>query len=184
MGKEISKLSQAICIKNSHYKIIIIGEEGSGKTTIFNRIKTNEFLTTNPTIGFNVNQINLRNQKNITLWDFGGHEKMLNLWTKYFDNTDLVLLVIDSTQKEDFFQLEKIYDIIYSNIPNVYLLLIINKIDLEQSIETELILKQSNFYKYNFKLADIIRISAMKGDNINKLTKSIIKTLDSLKYAK
>jgi small GTP-binding protein len=183
MGKQISKLSQAICVKNEHYKIIIIGTEGSGKTAIFNRLKSNEFLIRNPTIGFNVDQIRI-NGKSCTLWDFGGHEKMLNLWEKYLDNTDLVLLVVDSTDKENIFQLEKIYEMLSKNIPNVYLLMIINNIDLNQAIDNEMILKMSNFYKFNFKLANIIGTSAMRGDNLNKLNKCIVKTLDSLKFIK
>ncbi len=170
-------------MKNAYYKIIIIGTEGSGKTAIFDRLKSNEFLIRNPTIGFNVDQISVYG-KNCTLWDFGGHEKMLNLWENYFENTDLVLLVVDSTDNQSIFQLEKIYEIINKNIPNVFLLMIINKIDLNQAMDNEVILKMSNFYKFSFKLANIIRTSAMRGDNLNKLSKCIVKTLDSLKFVK
>lgn len=183
MGKEISKLSQMICVKNNHYKILILGPEGSGKTTIFDRIKSNEVLVRNPTIGFNVDQINL-NGHHITLWDFGGHEKMLNLWEKYLDNTDLIILVVDSGDKVSLIQLEKIFEIINKNIPNVYIIIIMNKIDLYQAMENEMILRISNFYNYKLKLANIIRTSATRGDNINKLNKCITKTLDSLKYIK
>ena len=183
MGKELSKLSQSICVKNSYYKVIILGPEGSGKTSLYDRIKTNEILVRNPTIGFNVDQIIL-NGLNITLWDFGGHEKMMDLWEKYFDNTDLVILVIDSTDKESIINMEKIFDLLKKKLPNIYILIIMNKIDLSQSMDNETILKLSNFYRFNFKLSNIVRISSKRGDNLNKLNKTLVKTLTSLKYNK
>ena len=79
MGKEISKFSQKICVRTGFHKVLILDLEGTGKTTLFNRLKSNEVYVTNQTIGFNVEQIKLNSQI-ITLWDFGGHEKIMILW--------------------------------------------------------------------------------------------------------
>ena len=49
-----------------------------------------------PTIGFNVNLINYKNNV-ITLWDVGGQDKIRTLWSHYYFNTNGVIYVIDSS---------------------------------------------------------------------------------------
>ena len=78
MGKGISKLSQKICMKSSDYKILLLGLEGSGKTTLFDRLKYNEVYVRYPTIGFIADSVRI-NSMNVTLWDFGGHDKIMKL---------------------------------------------------------------------------------------------------------
>lgn len=101
MGKEISKFSQKICTRSPFYKVLILGLEGSGKTTLYDRIKSNEVYITHPKIGFNLDQVKL-DLVSMTLLDFGEHEKIMSLWEKYFDNTDLVILVIYSTDSSSW----------------------------------------------------------------------------------
>jgi small GTP-binding protein len=181
MGKELSKISQMICVKNSFYKVVLFGTQFSGKTSVFQRIKSNEFFFKHPTIGFNIENININNT-NLTIYDFGGHEKMKKLWENYLENIDLVILVIDSTDKESFIQLENIYEMLNKFIPHVYILLLINKIDLKESLENEAIFELSNFYKYNLKIANTQRISAYTGENIELINPLIIRTLNSMKF--
>jgi len=181
MGKEISKISQMICVKNTNYKVVLFGPQFSGKTSVFQRIKSNEFYFKHPTIGVNVENININNT-NITIYDFGGHEKMKKLWENYLVNIDLVILVIDSTDKDSFIQLENIYEMLSKYIPHVYILLLINKIDLKESLENKIIFESSNFYKYNLKIANTQRISAFTGDNVDLINPLIIRTLNSLKF--
>ncbi len=65
MGKEISKFSQKICTRSPFYKVLILGLEGSGKTTLYDRIKSNEvyitillyYYITHPKIGFKLDQV-------------------------------------------------------------------------------------------------------------------------------
>lgn len=176
MGKEISKFSQKICTKPANYKILILGLEGTGKTTLYDRLRANEVYITHPTIGFNVEQIKL-NWINATLWDFGGHEKIMSLWEKYFDNTDLVVLVIDSTDTSNWGKIKNILKVLFEKLPNVYLLILINKIDLPDSKKTDYILSQMEIYKYPLKIANVIRTSTVRGDGMKEVTKSINSTL-------
>ena len=78
MGNEISEITQKMCMKSSNYKILILGLEGSGKTTLFDRLKYNEVYIRYPTIGFLADNIKI-SKLNVTLWDFGGNSKMIKL---------------------------------------------------------------------------------------------------------
>jgi len=57
-------------------RILIVGLDGAGKTSILYKMKLGEVVTTIPTIGFNVETINWKNL-NITAWDVGGRDKCI-----------------------------------------------------------------------------------------------------------
>ena len=109
----------------------------------------------------------------ITLWDFGGHEKIMNLWDRYFENTDLVILVIDSTDSDNFDKIKNILKLIKESLPNIYVLILINKIDLAGSQSTEIILDRTDLYKFDLKIAKVLRTSLVRGDGV----KEVIKTM-------
>jgi len=52
-------------------RILILGLDGAGKTTILYRLQVGEVVTTIPTIGFNVEQVTYKNIK-FQVWDLGG----------------------------------------------------------------------------------------------------------------
>jgi small GTP-binding protein len=181
MGKEISKFSQKICLRTGYYKVLILGLEGSGKTTLFDRIKSNEVYIRTPTIGFNSEQIK-QDGMMITLWDMGGHEKVMDLWDRYFDNTDLVILVIDSTDRESYDGLKNILKMIKDSMENIYVLILINKIDLTDSISTEEIVERVDLYKFGLKIAKVMRISTTRGDGMKEVKKTMSYVLKNITY--
>ncbi|NWR13853.1 ARL1 protein, partial [Emberiza fucata] len=52
-------------------RILILGLDGAGKTTILYRLQVGEVVTTIPTIGFNVETVTYKNLK-FQVWDLGG----------------------------------------------------------------------------------------------------------------
>ena len=52
-------------------KLLMIGLDASGKTTVLNQLKMNENVSTIPTIGFNVETVAYKNL-GMTIWDLGG----------------------------------------------------------------------------------------------------------------
>lgn len=66
---------------------------------ILYKLHIGEVLTTVPTIGFNVEKVQYRNV-NFTVWDVGGQEKLRPLWRHYFNNTDGLIFVVDSQDRE------------------------------------------------------------------------------------
>jgi small GTP-binding protein len=80
-------------------KILMVGLDAAGKTTILYKLKLNELVTTIPTIGFNVDRIEYRNI-NFTIWDVGGQEKIRPLWRYYYEGIQAVIFVVDSNDRE------------------------------------------------------------------------------------
>ena len=64
-------------------RILMVGLDAAGKTTILYKLKLGEIVTTIPTIGFNVETVEYKNIS-FTVWDVGGQDKIRPLWRHYF----------------------------------------------------------------------------------------------------
>ncbi|KAG8790166.1 hypothetical protein FRC17_009001 [Serendipita sp. 399] len=79
-------------------RILIVGLDAAGKTTILYQLHLGEVVSTVPTVGFNVETVVYKNIK-LVLWDLGGQSSMRSLWRCYFQNTSAIIYVIDSNDK-------------------------------------------------------------------------------------
>lgn len=77
----------------------MVGLDAAGKTTILYKLKLGEIVTTIPTIGFNVETVEYKNIS-FTVWDVGGQDKIRPLWRHYFQNTQGLIFVVDSNDRE------------------------------------------------------------------------------------
>eukprot|EP01092_Planopodium_desertum_P010336 TRINITY_DN457_c0_g1_i13.p1 TRINITY_DN457_c0_g1~~TRINITY_DN457_c0_g1_i13.p1 ORF type:complete len:179 (-),score=58.94 TRINITY_DN457_c0_g1_i13:90-626(-) len=80
-------------------RILMVGLDAAGKTTILYKLKLGEIVTTIPTIGFNVETVSYK-KIDFTVWDVGGQDKIRPLWRHYFQNTQGLIYVVDSNDKE------------------------------------------------------------------------------------
>lgn len=98
----------------------MVGLDAAGKTTILYKLKLGEIVTTIPTIGgskkvrlfgrskyadftspigFNVETVEYKNIQ-FTVWDVGGQDKIRPLWRHYFQNTQGIIFVVDSNDRD------------------------------------------------------------------------------------
>jgi ADP-ribosylation factor protein 1 len=115
----------------------MLGLDAAGKTTLLYALKLGERVTTIPTIGFNVESVDYKNVS-FTLWDVGGQKKIRPLWRHYYDNTDAVIFVVDST---DIRRLDEARQVLGTLLQGVAMrkspfLVCSNKTDLPGSIST------------------------------------------------
>jgi len=80
-------------------RILMVGLDAAGKTTILYKLKLGEVVTTIPTIGFNVETVEYK-KVSFTVWDVGGQDKIRPLWRHYFQNTQGLIFVVDSNDRE------------------------------------------------------------------------------------
>merc|ERR1719359_2360067 len=80
-------------------RILMVGLDAAGKTTILYKLKLGEVVTTIPTIGFNVETLEYRNIS-FTVWDVGGQDKIRKLWRHYYQDTDGLIFVVDSSDRD------------------------------------------------------------------------------------
>ncbi|VAH08623.1 unnamed protein product [Triticum turgidum subsp. durum] len=98
MGLTFTKLFSRLFAKKE-MRILMVGLDAAGKTTILYKLKLGEIVTTIPTIGFNVETVEYKNIS-FTVWDVGGQDKIRPLWRHYFQNTQGLIFVVDSNDRE------------------------------------------------------------------------------------
>ncbi|XP_005986306.1 ADP-ribosylation factor 3-like [Latimeria chalumnae] len=98
MGSLFAKLFSAF-VGKKEMRILMVGLDAAGKTTILYKLKLGEIVTTIPTIGFNVETVEYENIS-FTVWDVGGQDKIRPLWRHYFQNTQGLIFVVDSNDRE------------------------------------------------------------------------------------
>ena len=94
MGLTFSRLWERLLGK-AEMRILMVGLDAAGKTTVLYKLKLGENVTTIPTIGFNVETVEYKNVS-LTVWDVGGQHKIRPLWRHYYQNTNGLLFVVDS----------------------------------------------------------------------------------------
>merc|ERR1712153_182008 len=80
-------------------RILMVGLDAAGKTTILYKLKLGEVVTTIPTIGFNVETVEYKNIS-FNVWDVGGQDKIRKLWRYYYANTQGLIFVVDSNDRD------------------------------------------------------------------------------------
>jgi len=80
-------------------RILMVGLDAAGKTTILYKLKLGEIVTTIPTIGFNVETVQYK-KISFTVWDVGGQDKIRPLWRHYYQGTQGLIFVVDSNDRE------------------------------------------------------------------------------------
>ncbi|XP_043978934.1 ADP-ribosylation factor 1-like isoform X1 [Gambusia affinis] len=98
MGVIISQIFSRF-ISKTPVRILMVGLDAAGKTTLLYKLKLAEVVTTIPTIGFNVETVEYKNIS-FTVWDVGGQTVIRPLWRHYYTNTQGLIFVIDSSDSE------------------------------------------------------------------------------------
>jgi len=129
-------------------RVITLGLDGAGKTSILFKLKQNEFVQTIPTIGFNVEELEYKNIK-FTVWDVGGLHKIRSLWKHYYYNTQAVIFVIDSSNKERLSEAQgELVKLISEDLlKDACLLILANKQDVVGCASIEEITELFSLYK-------------------------------------
>ncbi|KAM9481402.1 ADP-ribosylation factor 5-like [Clarias gariepinus] len=134
MGSTISSIFGRLFGK-MNMRILMLGLDAAGKTTILYRLKLGEVFTTIPTIGFNVETVEYRNIC-FTVWDVGGQDKIRPLWRHYFQNTQGLIFVVDSNDhkrlSESADELSKMLQ--EDELKDIVLLVFANKQDLPNAM--------------------------------------------------
>lgn len=118
-------------------RILMIGLDAAGKTTILYKLKLGEVVSTIPTIGFNVETVTYKNIT-FTVWDVGGQYKIRHLWRYYYQNTDALIFVIDASDADRMADVKKEFDdaIRSDELRDAAILIFANKQDMPHTMET------------------------------------------------
>ncbi|XP_039825923.1 ADP-ribosylation factor-like protein 2 isoform X2 [Panicum virgatum] len=82
--------------KEKEMRILMVGLDNSGKTTIVLKINGEDTSVISPTLGFNIKTIKYH-KYSLNIWDVGGQKTIRSYWRNYFEQTDGLVWVVDSS---------------------------------------------------------------------------------------
>jgi len=97
----LSLLRKLKATPDKELRILLLGLDNAGKTTLLKSLASEDVSHITPTQGFNIKSVNTSGFK-LNVWDIGGQRGIRPYWKNYFDRTDVLLYVIDSADRKRF----------------------------------------------------------------------------------
>jgi len=141
MGNASSHILKRFFIKEDK-RVLLIGLDASGKTSILYHMKMGHLTTTLPTIGFNVETLEFKSIS-FTCWDVGGGGKIKPLWRHYYQNTQAVIWVVDSSDRDrirgaGYTAREELHELLHEHeLADAVVLILANKQDKPNCMTVE-----------------------------------------------
>ncbi|KAH9456404.1 hypothetical protein MJO28_006452 [Puccinia striiformis f. sp. tritici] len=157
--------------KEREMRILMLGLDNAGKTTIVRSLKGGQDLTKiMPTLGFNIDTL-IHRSYSLNIWDVGGQKTLRPYWRNYFEATDAIIWVIDSTDKarlsDTCFELNSL--LLEERLAGASLLVFANKHDLQGSLTVEEIEETLDLKsKPSGHRSKVIACSAITGMNVTE----------------
>jgi len=163
------------------FKILLLGSQGVGKSSLLGRFADNEFLDSYRTtvgVDFKIRTIEIDDKTiKLQLWDTAGQERFKTVTNTYFRGAHGVILVYDVTDQKTFTQIGDYWlNEVYNNAPeNAVLMIVGNKCDLSnRAVQT----KQGKDFA-QAKEALFLETSAKEDTNVSKAFVSLAETIKS-----
>mmetsp|Transcript_2605 Transcript_2605/g.3750 ORF Transcript_2605/g.3750 Transcript_2605/m.3750 type:complete len:179 (+) Transcript_2605:51-587(+) len=159
-------------------RLLVLGLDNAGKTTILKSLCNENAKNTQPTQGFHVKTVQA-NGFNLNVWDIGGQKSIRAYWKNYFQHTDGLVWVIDSADKnrleETSLELDELLN--DDDLAGVPVLIFANKQDLLTAEDPDEISKTLNLTDINDRKWHIQGCSAKKNEGLSEGLTWVIKKL-------
>ncbi|KAG5181274.1 ADP-ribosylation factor family [Tribonema minus] len=167
------KLATALGLSKYEARIVVVGLDNSGKTTLINNIKPKKASTfeVTPTVGFQVESF-AKDNLNFTIFDMSGQSRYRELWGHYYREVQAIIFVLDCTErvrmcvaKEELDELLTHPDVSNSCTP---ILIFANKMDLPGALSAVDCMEQLDLQRISNKPWQIEASNALTGEGIDR----------------
>ncbi|XP_060094289.1 ADP-ribosylation factor-like protein 3 [Heteronotia binoei] len=148
-------------------RIVLLGLDNAGKTTLLKCLASEEVDTITPTQGFNIKSVHSHGFK-LSVWDIGGQRAIRAYWKKYLVSTDILIYVIDSADQKRFEETgQELSELVEEdNLIGVPLLVFANKQDLATASLAADIAEGLRLHTYRDRPWQIQACSAISGEGV------------------
>merc|ERR1712176_1704809 len=145
------------------------GRDNAGKTTILKKMSEEDISTIMPTQGFNIKSLQQGDFK-LNVWDIGGQKSIRQYWSNYFESSDALVYVIDSSDsrrlEESGNELRELLGT--ESLGKIPVLIFANKQDLLQATPADEIQQSLNLSAINDRVWTIQACSATDGSGLQE----------------
>ncbi|KAF7248710.1 ADP-ribosylation factor-like protein 1 [Varanus komodoensis] len=132
------------------------------------------------TIGFNVETVTYKNLK-FQVWDLGGQTSIRPYWRCYYSNTDAVIYVVDSCDRDriGISKSELVAMLEEEELKKAILVVFANKQDMEQAMTPTEMANALGLPALKDRKWQIFKTSATKGTGLDEAMEWLVETLKS-----
>ena len=163
------KILRKIKLKEHQVRLLTLGLDNSGKTTIIKSILGQDPTSTSPTLGFTINTLKYGNNT-INFWDIGGQTTIRSYWRNYFEETDGVIWVVDSGDKLRLNDCkEELHNLLkQEKLAGATLIVLCNKQDINGALKVEEIKNIFELDKITSRHWMIMPCCGLTGEGLNE----------------
>lgn len=153
-------------------KIVVLGLEAAGKSTLVQKLKNEQMVDTQPTIGFNIENFK-SGEMDLMVYDISGSAR--SMWSNYLEKLNILIFVVDASKRADIIKVRDAFKLVAYEIKqkDVFFICLLNKCDLQGCISNEEFLE-------DIEVAEILdcdfvlqRTSNVTNEGIEKLLEKI-----------
>lgn len=145
------------------------GLDCAGKSTIVASFANEDKTKVSPTLGFAIKTVVFKGLK-LNIWDVGGQRSLRSFWKNYYESTDGLVWVVDSSDIERLHECATIlHQLVHEErLKGASLLIFANKQDLEGSLSSTEIAQILMLERIKTREWHIIPCSATNGSGIHE----------------
>ncbi|KAI9205327.1 ADP-ribosylation factor-like protein 3-like protein [Polychytrium aggregatum] len=149
-------------------RILLLGLDNAGKTSVLKRLASEDITEIKPTQGFNIKSVSQDGFK-MNVWDIGGQKSIRPYWRNYFESTDILIYVIDSSDRRRLEETGQELNLLLeeAKLAGVPLLVFANKQDLVTALPADEIATALNLNSIRDRRWQIQPCSAKTGDGVS-----------------
>ncbi|XP_006737164.1 ADP-ribosylation factor-like protein 2 [Leptonychotes weddellii] len=153
--------------KERELRLLMLGLDNAGKTTILKKFNGEDIDTISPTLGFNIKTLEHRGFK-LNIWDVGGQKSLRSYWRNYFESTDGLIWVVDSADRQRMQDCQRELQslLVEERLAGATLLIFANKQDLPGALSSNAIREALELDSIQSHHWCIQGCSAVTGENL------------------
>ncbi|KAG8995775.1 ADP-ribosylation factor-like protein 2 [Tulasnella sp. JGI-2019a] len=153
--------------KEREMRILFLGLDNAGKTTIIKRLNGDDITTVSPTLGFEIKSF-VHGKYTLNIWDVGGQRVLRPYWRNYFEQTDAIVWVVDSSDRLRMDDCKtELHSLLQENrLAGASLLVFANKQDLHGAMSADEIRDALSLTALTTHQWKILSCSAVLGTNV------------------
>ena len=155
--------------KQHEMRILMLGLDNAGKTTVVKRFLKQDTSTISPTLGFNITPITFRGFT-LNVWDIGGQKSLRSYWRNYYEATDGLVWVVDANDPERFEDCWRELTTLLQEerLAGASLLVYLNKYDIPTACTPEVVSEKLKLedLRHGKRHVHVVRCSAITGEGL------------------